>query len=49
MKTLKEQTEAKVESGRLAKPKFMEGVDRVIAEQEQFESGSSALSVGSKA
>ncbi|MGJ8743236.1 peroxiredoxin-like family protein [Polaribacter sp.] len=49
MKTLREQTEAKVAAGRNAKPEFMKGVDAVIENAKAFEEGKNALKVGQKA
>ncbi|NRD22857.1 AhpC/TSA family protein [Winogradskyella litoriviva] len=49
MKTLKEQTDAKIASGRKAKPEFMQGVDDVIAKAKAFEDGKDALKIGDKA
>ncbi|WP_244534016.1 hypothetical protein [Maribacter aquivivus] len=49
MKNLKEQTEAKIAAGRLAKPEFMKGVDDVINEAKAFEQGKNAIKVGQKA
>lgn len=49
MKTLKEQTDAKIAAGRNAKPEFMKGVDDVIAKAKAFEDGKDALKVGDKA
>ncbi|WP_405252095.1 peroxiredoxin-like family protein [Dokdonia sp. Asnod3-C12] len=49
MKTLKEQTDAKIEAGRQAKPDFMKGVDKVIEEAKAFLTGKDALQVGDKA
>ncbi|WP_299796719.1 peroxiredoxin-like family protein [uncultured Maribacter sp.] len=49
MKSLKEQTDAKIASGRLAKPEFMKGVDEVIEEAKAFEKGAKAVKVGQKA
>lgn len=49
MKTLKEQTEAKVEAGRTANPSFMAGVDAEIAKANEFEEGKHALKVGQQA
>ncbi|WP_396596161.1 hypothetical protein [Dokdonia sp. R86516] len=43
MKTLKEQTDAKIEAGRQAKPDFMKGVDKVIEEAKAFLTGKDAL------
>ncbi|MUU77678.1 peroxiredoxin-like family protein [Winogradskyella endarachnes] len=49
MKTLKEQTDAKIAAGRNAKPEFMQGVDDVIAKAKAFEDGKDALKIGDKA
>jgi peroxiredoxin len=49
MKTLKEQTEAKVAEGRAAKPDFMKGVDDVIAQAKRFEQGADAIALGESA
>ena len=49
MKTLKEQTDAKIEAGRKAKPEFMKGVDDIISKAKAFEQGSNAIKVGQKA
>lgn len=49
MSTLKEQTDAKVASGRQANPEFMKGVDDVIAQAKAFEQGAKALDIGQKA
>lgn len=49
MKTLKEQTEAKVEAGRQGNPDFMRGVDEVIAQAKAFQQGSDALDIGQSA
>ncbi|MBU0940723.1 MAG: AhpC/TSA family protein [Bacteroidetes bacterium] len=49
MKTLKEQTEAKIEAGRKANPDFMSGVDAAIAKAKNFEEGALALKMGQKA
>lgn len=46
MKTLKEQTEAKVAGGRKAKPEFMHMVDKLLAEQAEFRKGANALKLG---
>ncbi|AZQ83306.1 AhpC/TSA family protein [Colwellia sp. Arc7-635] len=46
MKTLKEQTEAKVAGGRKAKPEFMHMVDKLLAEQAEFKKGANALKLG---
>ena len=49
MKTLKEQTDAKIEAGRQANPKFMNGVDAAIQNAKEFEQGANALKVGQQA
>lgn len=49
MKTLKEQTDAKIEAGRQANPEFMKGVDAAINKAKEFEQGANALKVGQKA
>lgn len=49
MKTLREQTDAKIAAGRNAKPEFMQGVDAVIEKAKAFEEGKNALKVGEKA
>ncbi|QQK65987.1 AhpC/TSA family protein [Cobetia sp. cqz5-12] len=49
MKSLKEQTEAKVEAGRQAKPDFMKNVDEIIENAKALQQGANALSVGEKA
>lgn len=49
MKSLRAQTDAKIASGRLAKPKFMKGVDEVIEEAKAFEKGANAIKIGQKA
>jgi len=49
MKSLKEQTEAKVEAGRQAKPDFMKNVDEIIENAKALHQGANALSVGEKA
>ncbi|WP_179351810.1 peroxiredoxin-like family protein [Winogradskyella vidalii] len=49
MKTLKEQTDAKIAAGRNAKPEFMQGVDAVIEKAKAFEEGKDALKIGDKA
>jgi peroxiredoxin len=49
MKSLKEQTEAKVEQGRQAKPEFMQGVDDVISQARAFQQGENALALGKQA
>lgn len=49
MKTLKEQTDAKIEAGRKAKPDFMKGVDDAIAKAESLKQGADAIKIGEKA
>ena len=49
MKSLKAQTEAKVEAGRQANPDFMKTVDEVIAQAKAFQEGQNALALGEKA
>lgn len=49
MKTLKEQTDAKIAAGRNAKPEFMQGVDDVIEKAKAFEEGKDALKIDEKA
>ena len=49
MKTLKEQTDAKIEAGRQANPEFMKGVDAAIQNAKEFEQGANALKVGQQA
>ncbi|WP_405415501.1 peroxiredoxin-like family protein [Maribacter sp. Asnod1-A12] len=49
MKSLKEQTEAKIEAGRKAKPEFMKGVDDIINKAKSFQQGSEALKIDQKA
>ena len=49
MKTLKEQTDAKIEAGRQANPKFMNGVDVAIQNAKEFEQGANALKIGQQA
>lgn len=49
MKTLKEQTDAKIAAGRKAKPEFMKGVDDAIAKAKSFQEGADAIKVGQKA
>lgn len=46
MKTLRELTDAKIESGRKAKPEFTKGVNEVIAKAKQFQEGKNAIQVG---
>lgn len=49
MKSLKQQTQEKVEQGRQAKPKFMQEVDDVISQARAFQQGANALALGKKA
>lgn len=49
MKSLKEQTDAKIEAGRKANPDFMKGVDEIIAQAKAFQQGSDAIQVGQQA
>lgn len=49
MKSLKEQTEAKVEAGRQANPDFMQGIDNAIAQAKTFQEGKNAISIDLKA
>ncbi|WP_299320819.1 peroxiredoxin-like family protein [uncultured Maribacter sp.] len=49
MKSLKEQTDAKIAAGRSAKPEFMKGVDDVINEAKAFERGNNAIKIGQEA
>jgi len=49
MKTLKEQTDAKIAAGRQAKPQFMQGVDEIIKKAKAFKEGEHAIKVGMKA
>jgi len=49
MKTLKEQTDAKIASGRKAKPDFMKGVDAIINKAKAFKDGENATKIGEKA
>jgi len=46
MKTLKEQTDAKIEAGRKGNPEFMQGVDDVIKQAKNFQQGAEALIIG---
>lgn len=48
MKTLKEQTDAKIAAGRKAKPDFMKGVDDIIDKAKAFQEGSNAIKSGQK-
>jgi len=49
MKSLKQQTDAKIEQTRQAKPEFMKGVDDIIAQGKAFQQGSHAIGLGQKA
>lgn len=49
MKTLREQTDAKVAAGRKANPDFMKGVDDIIDQAKAFKKGENALKIGEKA
>lgn len=49
MKSLKEQTEAKVAAGRQANPDFMQGVDDIIEQSKAFLQGEDALKLGEQA
>jgi peroxiredoxin len=48
MKTLKEQTDAKIEMGRKANPDFMKGVDEIIDEAKSFQKGKNAIGIGQR-
>jgi len=49
MKSLKEQTDAKVEETRRAKPEFMKGVDDIINQAKTFQQGGDAIGLGQQA
>jgi peroxiredoxin len=49
MKTLKEQTDAKIAAGRQANPDFMKGVDEIIEKAKAFQQGDDAITLGQKA
>ncbi|REG88208.1 peroxiredoxin-like family protein [Winogradskyella sediminis] len=49
MKTLKEQTDAKIAQGRKAKPEFMQGVDDIILKAKAFKPGEKAIKIGENA
>ncbi|MBU2938730.1 AhpC/TSA family protein [Lacinutrix sp. C3R15] len=49
MKTLKEQTDAKIEAGRQANPDFMKGVDAIIKKAKAFQQGADAIKINEKA
>jgi peroxiredoxin len=46
MKTLKEQTNAKIQAGREANPYFMKNVDEIIAKAKEFQQGDKAITLG---
>ena len=49
MKSLKEQTEAKIAESRKAKPEFMAGVDELMMQAKAFQEGSNAIELGQQA
>lgn len=49
MKSLKEQTDAKIETGRRANPTFMSRVDEIIEQAKAFQQGADAIRLGRKA
>jgi len=49
MKSLKQQTDAKIEQTRQAKPEFMKGVDDIIAQAKAFQQGGDAIGLSQKA
>lgn len=49
MKTLKEQTEAKIEAGRQANPDFMKNVDEILNQAKAFQQGANAITLGEQA
>lgn len=49
MKTLKQQTDAKIAAGRQANPDFMQGVDNIIEQAKSFQQGNSAIKLGEQA
>lgn len=49
MKSLKEQTDAKIEAGRRAKPDFMKNVDKILNQAKAFQQGADAIASGDKA
>lgn len=49
MRTLKEQTDAKIAAGRKAKPDFMKGVDTIIDKAKAFKDSENAAKIGEKA
>ena len=48
MKTLKEQTDAKIAAGRKKNPEFMKGVDDIIVKAKAFQQGGKAIKIGEK-
>ncbi|MRT92716.1 peroxiredoxin-like family protein [Ancylomarina sp. 16SWW S1-10-2] len=49
MKSLKEQTDAKIAEGRQANPDFMKGVDDIILKAKDLQQGKNAIKIGQKA
>jgi len=49
MKSLKKQTQEKVEMGRKANPDFMKGVDDIVSQAKAFQEGKDAISLSQKA
>lgn len=49
MKSLREQTIAKIEQGRHANPNFMKSVDDAINEAKKFQQGANAINIGQSA
>lgn len=49
MKSLKKQTDAKIEMGRQANPNFMKSVDDVVTQAKAFQQGNNAIRLGQKA
>jgi peroxiredoxin len=49
MKTLKEQTDAKIAAGRKAKPEFMKSIDDMISKEKSFKRGDDAIQIGTSA
>ncbi|WP_299596779.1 peroxiredoxin-like family protein [uncultured Microbulbifer sp.] len=49
MKSLKQQTDAKIAAGRQANPDFMKGVDSIIEQAKSLQQGSDAIKVGQEA
>lgn len=46
VKTLKEQTDAKIEEGRTKNPKFMKTVDQLVLKSKEFKDGKNAIKIG---